>query len=70
MMMSIGTNCNCSKFSAHMPRMKPNRQKLTAITIMKASIASGWATRTSTKRCAVAKITSPTIIDFVAAAPT
>ncbi len=62
--------CNCSKLCAQMPIRNPNRQNVTAIRTRKATIAIGCATDRSTNRCAVANITSPTITDFVAAAPT
>ncbi len=70
MISSIGITCNCSKLCAHMPNMKPNRQKLTAIRIMKPTIANGCATGTSTNRWAVRKMMVPMISDLVAAAPT
>ena len=53
-----------------MPVMKPNRQKVVAVSTRKATIHSGWATSIGTNRCAVAKITKPRITDLVAAAPT
>ena len=47
---SIGMTESCSKLCAQMPRMKPNRQKLTAISTMKPSIAIGWAIGTQMNR--------------------
>ena len=70
MISSSGMTCSCSKLCAHMPRMKPNRQKLTAISTMKPAMAIGCATSMSTNRCAVTKMMVPTISDLVAAAPT
>ena len=67
---SSGTICNCSKLFAQMPSTKPNRQKVIAVSSMKPIIASGCAIGSATNKCAVAKITSPRIIDLVAAAPT
>jgi hypothetical protein len=69
-MTSNGTNCSCSKPSAHMPMMKPKRLKATAVSRRKTSIQPGCAMRSGTKNHAVARMVSPRITDLVAAAPT
>ena len=61
---------NCSNPSAHMPMMKPNRQKVIAVRNRKATIAPGCSIRTSTKKVDVIRMIAPITIDFVAAAPT
>jgi hypothetical protein len=53
-----------------MPMMKPNRQKVVAISTRNSSISSGWSIRTATNKVAVASVTSASTTDLVAAAPT
>ena len=53
-----------------MPKIKPNKLKLVAVKIKKAIIQKGCRIVIETKRFAVSKIIVPTIMDFVAAAPT
>ena len=70
MTISIGMNWICSKFCPQMPMMKPNRQKVTAISTRKVAIQNGWTIWIGTKKAAVPRMTSPSTIDLVAAAPT
>ena len=69
-MISSGTSCSFSKLSAQMPRMKPSRLKLTAVSSRKAIIHSGCSMRSGTKKVAVARMIRLRITALVAAAPT
>ncbi|MNN86151.1 hypothetical protein D3C81_2035280 [compost metagenome] len=53
-----------------MPMMKPNMLKVTAVRTRKMIINSGCAISNETKRRAVASISTPRMMDLVAAAPT
>ena len=66
---SIGMACSFSKPSAQTPMMKPNRLNDTAISTRKASIQT-CAIWSGTNRFAVARMMTPSMTDFVAAAPT
>ncbi|MNR20125.1 hypothetical protein D3C85_1369530 [compost metagenome] len=66
----MGIICNCSKFCAQTPMMKPNRLKVVAIRIRKASIQKGCNICKGTNRAAVARMIRPSTADLVAAAPT
>ena len=70
MTINIGTTCSFSKPSAQMPMMKPNRLKVSEVSIRNASIQSGWAISNDTNRRAVSIISSPSMTDLLAAAPT
>ena len=50
--------------------MKPNRLKVTAVSTRKHSIQNGCAISYGTKKRAVTRISTPSISDLVAAAPT
>ena len=49
-MMSSGTICSFSKPSAQTPRMKPNREKLTAVSTRNAIIQNGCAMGSGTNK--------------------
>ena len=52
------------------PMMKPNRQKVMAVSTSSASAQNGWASSKSTNSIEVKKMIKPRITDLVAAAPT
>ena len=69
-MISIGTMLSFSQPSAHTPRMKPNRLKVTAVSTRKPIIQTGWAISNGTNSRAVTRMIRPRITDLLAAAPT
>ena len=63
-------SCSFSKLVAQMPMMKPKRLNVTEVSTRNRSIQNGCAMRSGTKSAAVARMISPRMTDFVAAAPT
>ncbi len=56
MTISAGTICSCSKPSAQMPMMKPNRLKLIEVSTRNAAIQTGWAIWYGTNSRAVSRM--------------
>ena len=66
----LGTKFNCSKFSAHIPKIKPSKLNDIQVNNKKISIQNGCKISSDTKKFEVINIIIPIEKDFVAAAPT
>ncbi len=66
----MGTICSFSQPLAHKPMMKPNRLNVSEVSTRNETIHNGCSMLKGTNSRAVARITRPSMMDLVAAAPT
>lgn len=69
-MIRAGMICSFSNPSAQIPIINPNMQNVSEVKIRKNNITNGCFISSGTKKPAVINMSTPKIMDFVAAAPT